>query len=544
MDTSTPVQVNESGVRVSFKGFRILLLVIAALAGAGSCGSTAGRDNPGTILIHLGAEPGHLNPITSNEAVASAINEHIYESLLDRDYDSLKIVPQLADSWTISADGLTYVFRLKQGVLWSDGVELTADDIVYSYNVIKDPKTACAPLKVYYIDVESVRRLDRYTVEFRYSRQYFRALEICGTIPIVPRHIFDDGTDFNAHPGGRHPVGTGPYIFEKWDTGKRITLARNPRFRDRAPEIDRIVYKIVQEPNVALQMLKKGELDLVSLRPIQWVRQTNSEKFDRGFYKLEYYTPNYSYIGWNARREPFNDRRVRRALTHMVNREGILEKLNFGLGKIVSGTAYINSRAYDASIKPWPYDPARARELLKEAGWSDTDNDGILDKDGKKFSFKIAISSASKFAERLSTILKEDLMKNGIEMDILRFEWAVFVQKLDARDFDAVTLGWSLGFEEDPYQLWHSSQITQGSNHCGFSNPEADALIERFRVEYDEEARIRMLHRLHAILHEEQPYTFLFCNPNLVTVSRRFDGVRVHPKGLNLHEWKVRKTHE
>jgi peptide/nickel transport system substrate-binding protein len=520
---------------------RLLILAVTACAG---CGVSANEEDAATIYIHLGAEPGHLNPITSNEAVTSSINEHIYESLLDRDNDTLVLMPQLAESWQVSPDGLVYVFRLKKGVQWSDGVEFTADDVVYSFGVIKDPKTACAPLKVYYIDVQSVEKVDRYTVAFRYSKQYFRALEICGTIPLVPRHVFDDGTDFNSHRAGRHPVGTGPFMFERWDTGKRISLVRNDRYRGRSPEIHRIVYKVVQEPNVALQMLKKGEIDLMTVRPIQWVRQTNTEKFLNAFYKLEYYNPNYNYIGWNAQRPLFSDRRVRVALTHMVNRDAILEKLNFGLGKVVSGTSYINSRAYNSAVKPWPYDPERARAILREAGWADTDNDGVLDKNGVMFSFRLTISSASKFSERLATILKEDLSRNGIEMDILRYEWAVFVQKLDARDFDAVTLGWSLGFEEDPYQLWHSSQIAQGSNHCSFSNAEADGLIERFRVEFNEEARIRMLHRLHEILHEEQPYTFLFCNPNLAVVSRRFGNVKVHPKGLDLNEWTVIKKYE
>jgi len=522
----------------------IARLILSSVIVCAGCGVHARDNDAGAIFIHLGAEPGHLNPITSNDSYASTINDHIYESMLDRDYDTLALVPQLAESWQISPDGLLLTFRLKKGVLWSDGVELTSDDVIYSYKTIMDPKTACAPLRVYYMDIQGAEKLDRYTVVFRYSRQYFRALEICGTIPIVPRHVFDDGTDFNIHPAGRRPVGTGPYMFERWDTGKRISLVRNERYRGRAPEISRIVYKVVQEPNVALQMLKKGELDLMTVRPIQWVRQTSTEKFQKAFYKLEYYYPNYNYIGWNAQRPLFSDRRVRVALTHLVNREEILAKLNFGLGKVVSGSSYIDSRGYNRAVKPWPHDPERARAILREAGWADTDNDGVLDKNGAKFSFSFTISSTSKFAERLATILKEDFSRSGIEMSILRYEWAVFVKKLDEREFDAVTLGWSLGFEEDPYQLWHSSQIKQGSNHCGFAHAEADSLIERFRVEFNEEARIKMLHRFHEILHEEQPYTFLFCNPNLAVVSRNYDNVIVHPRGLDMREWKVTRRHE
>jgi len=528
---------------------RIIRIEVREIAGAlavcalclTACRNITGANDPSTLYIHLGAEPGHLNPITSNEAAASSINEHIYETLLDRDYDTLKLVPQLAESWTVSPDRLVFRFKLKKGVLWSDGVEFTAGDVVYSYRTIKNPKVACAPLKVYYIDVRDVRMIDRYTVEFIYSRQYFRALEICGSIPIVPRHVFDDGTDFNNHRNNRFPVGTGPYRFERWDTGKRIVLVRNERYRGRRPELSRVVYRLVPEVNVALQMLKKGEIDVMSVRPIQWVRQTNSNKFLGRFYKLEYYLPNYSYIGWNAKRPLFSDRRVRRALTMLIDRRAILDKLLFGIGEIVSGTSYIHGPNYNASVKPWPHDPQRARALLNEAGWVDRDGDGVLERGGRKFSFTFTISSGSKFAERLGTIMKEDFARAGIEVKIVRYEWAVFVKKLNERDFDAVTLAWSLSWEDDPYQLWHSSQVTGGSNFCGFVNPEADRIITRLRKEFDEQERIKLFHRFHEILHEEQPYTFLFCNPAQVVVSRRFENVRVHTRGLNYMEWSLRK---
>lgn len=491
--------------------------------------------------MHLGAEPGTLNPIIATDAAASSINSHIYEALVDRDYDTLEIIPQLAERWEISPDKLRFRFYLKKGVLWSDGVEFTADDVIYSYKIMKDPKTASATQKVYYIDVKDVRKISRYVVEFRYNIPYYLALEICGGLSIVPKHIFDDGSDFNTHKNGRFPVGTGPYKFEKWVTGKKIILSANDKYRGHKPEIKRVIYTIITEPNVALQMLKKGDIDVMAVRDIQWMRQTNSEKFLNSFYKLKYYVPNYNYIGWNARSPFFKDRRVRLAMTHFINREEILKKLKFGLGTIVSGTFYINSKSYNKRVKNWAYDPARGKELLKEAGWIDSDNDGILDKNGRKFSFTFTISSGSKFSERLTSILKEDLSKAGIEMNINRYEWAVFVKKLDERDFEAVTLGWSLGYSDDGYQLWHSSQIDKGSNFCSFKNAEADRIIVEARREFDEKKRTKLYHRLHEIIHYEQPYTFLFCNPELVVVSKRFDNVKVHVKGLNFHEWKVRK---
>lgn len=514
---------------------RVLVLLLCLI----SCSGKTHESDPDTLYLHLDAEPGHLNPITSNDASATTINLRIYETLLDRDFDTLKLKPMLAAAWTVSSDHLRYRFFLKKDVVWSDGVPFTADDVVYSFGIIKDPKVADAPLKVYYIDVKNVRKIDLYTVEFEYTRPYFLGLSICGEMPIVPKHLFNDGTDFNTHKYNRHPVGTGPYIFERWDTGKKIVLVRNERFRGPKPAIRRVVYRLITEPNIALRMLKKGELDVMSLRAIQWVRQTGSDEFNRHFYKLKYNLPTYSYIGWNARRDFFKDRAVRTAMTLLVNRPAILEKLNYGLGEIVNGTFYINSAEYSRDIQPLPYDPMEAKKILYNAGWRDSDHDGILDKNGKKFSFTFTYSAGSKSAERVASILKEDMAKAGIEMNINRFEWAVFVQKLDAHEFDAVFLSWMLTYADDPYQLWHSSQIEKGSNFCAFSNPEADRIIVTAREEFRERERVGLYHRFNRIIHREQPYTFMFCSPALAVVSKRFGNVKVHARGLNYLEWTV-----
>ncbi len=518
----------------------IILFLFIAGAVFPSCSRLMPERDPYTIYTHLRAEPGTLNPYTATDAYSSAINQYIYESLLDRDYDTLELIPQLAEKWRVSPDKMRYRFYLKKGIYWSDGIELTADDVVYSFVTMKDPKVADAHLKVYYIDVKGVKKIDKYTVEFSYSKISYMALSNCGGLPIIPKHVFNDGTDFNSHKNNRKPIGTGPYQFDKWETGKNITLVHNPRFRDKKPEIKKLVFKIVQDQSVALQMLKKGDLDEMELREIEWVRQTNSEKFQDHFYKLKYYLPIYAYIGWNSGSVFFKDRRVRLAMTELINRQAILDKLRFGIGEIVAGPFFLFGQYYDRDLKPWPHDPANALRLLREAGWADHDGDGILDKDGKKFSFTFTIPSESKFGERLGSIMKEDFAKIGIEMDIARFEWAVFLSKIQSRNFDATTLRWSGGYDEDPYQIWHSSQIKGGSNYVGFNNKEADRLIEEARQEFDAKKRIKLYRRFQEILHYYQPYTFLYATPNLVVISKRFLNVKEHKRGLNLLEWKVR----
>ncbi|HEY7535684.1 MAG TPA: peptide-binding protein [Thermodesulfobacteriota bacterium] len=491
------------------------------------------------LIYHLGAEPATLNPITATDAYESIINSgNIYETLVKRDNETLEIIPLLVDRWEISDDKLVYTFFIKKGIKWHDGVPFTSDDVVFSYEKIMDPKVDAPALRSYYKEIKKVEALDDYTVRFTYARPYFLALEFCGGMNIVPKHIFDKG-DFNTNPAGRQPIGTGPYKFLAWNTGKEIILERNESYWGKKPNIKRVVFKIITDPTVTLQVLKRGEIDFAGLTPIQWAKQTSSERFKKQFEKLSYFTPNYSFIGWNMNTLFFSDKRVRTAMTYLVNRELILEKLIYNLGEVVTNPFYINSPEYDKLIKPYTYDPLKAKQLLDEAGWMDHDGDGIRDKEGVKFDFEFLLPSGSITGEQISTILKEELKKVGIKMNIRRLEWAVFTKQLDERKFDAVTLSWAMGVESDPYQIWHSSQAEKGSNFIGFKNKEADQIIEQARIEFNRKKRIELYRRFADIVHAEQPYTFLFCRKSTVALSHRFKGVKVHPLGLDPLEWFV-----
>ncbi|MCC6712844.1 MAG: peptide-binding protein [Candidatus Dadabacteria bacterium] len=531
----------------------ILLLAAVSCKSGGEENETATnedaatRESPGAgepvdgdwLIYHLGAEPGTLNPIVATDAYEGVINGgNVYETLIERDNETLELKPLLAESWEISEDKLTYTFKIREGIKWHDGTPFTSADVVFSYKTIMNPKVDAPQLRSYYQEIRDVEAIDDYTVKFTYARPYFLALEFCGGMPIVPKHIFEKG-DFNTNPAGRSPVGTGPFKFVKWTTGREVVLEKNPDYWGEKPHINRIVFRIITDSSVALQVLKRQELDVASLSPIQWEKQTGSPDFEKHFDKFSYFTPNYSYIGWNSRRPYFADKRVRTALAHLVNRELILDKVMYGLGAIVTNPFYINSPEYDKSIEPIPYDPAAARKLLEEAGWLDHDGDGIRDKDGVKFSFEFLIPGGSETGEKIATILKEELDGMGIDMTIRKTEWAVFTTRLNERNFDAVTLAWSMGIESDPYQIWSSTQAESGSNFIGFKNAEADRLIETARKEFDRDKRIKLYRRFSEIIHEEQPYTFLFCRKATVAVNKRFENVTVYPLGIEPTEWYV-----
>ena len=491
------------------------------------------------LIYHLSAEPATLNPITATDAYESTVNSrNIYETLVERNNETLELNPVLAESWEISEDKLTYTFKLRKDVKWQDGEPFTSEDVVFSYKTIMNPKVDAPQLRAYFQEIRDVEAIDDYTVKFTYARPYFLALEFCGGMPIVPKHVFAQG-DFNTNPAGRSPVGTGPYKFLRWTTGREIVIEKNPDYWGEKPKLNRIVFRIITDSSVSLQVLKREELDVSGLTPIQWARQTSSKSFEENFDKLSYFRPNYSYIGWNLRRPYFSDKLVRQALTHLVNRDLILQQILFDLGAVVTNPFYINSPEYDKSITPFPYDPKKASELLEQAGWTDTNNNGIRDKDGVEFKFEFLIPAGSETGEKIATILKEELDKTGISMDIRKTEWAVFTTRLMERKFDAVTLAWSMGVESDPYQIWSSTQAEKGSNFVGFINEEADSLIEAARKEFDRDKRIEMYRRFSEIVHEEQPYTFMFCNKSTVAVNKRFENVLVHPFGIDPLEWHV-----
>jgi peptide/nickel transport system substrate-binding protein len=497
------------------------------------------------LIWCLDAEPANLNPITRRDLYAAwMLDGNIFESLLKYDFDTLQLVPSLAESYKISDDGLELSFVIRNDVYFSDGQPITADDIIFTYETTINPGVDAASLANYYQDVEKVIKVSRREVKFIMKKPYFKATEITGGMAILPKHIyrFDVPDKFNKHIS--NPVGSGPYIFEKWDVGKEIVLRRNENYWGPKPKLKKIVFRFITNQTAAVQALRSHQIDFLLVSSEQYAELCNDKDMKKDFKNLLYWDPTrgYGYIGWNEDKPFFNDRRVRLAMTYLVDRESINKHLFKGLGKIVTGPFYILGPQNDPNIKSWPYDPQKTVSLLDEAGWKDHDGDGIRDKDGIPFRFKFMIPTGGGITQQIGKLLKDEAAKAGIDVTIDEYEWSVFEERLNDRSFDAVSLSWGGVVEEDPYQIWHSSQIQgRGSNRIGFSNPEADAIIEEARRTLDRDKRNELYHRLHMILHEEQPYTFLLTSPWKYFLDNRFENVKIHKLGLDPLEWYVPK---
>jgi peptide/nickel transport system substrate-binding protein len=512
-----------------------------------------GEEYPGDegdwLVWAFRVEPKTLNPISvDTDAYAIWITiPYIFEPLLTYDYDQVKLKPALAESYEMSNDGLEITFHLRDDIHFSDGAAVTADDVVFTYQTIVNPKIDAANVANQYIDVDGVVKVNDRTVKFLMKRPHFKSLEnlsFTWSMGVLPKHIygFSNPEDFNKHRS--NPVGSGPYVFEKWDVGREIVLRRNENYWGEKPKLEKIVYKFIPNPVASIQALRSHQVDIVIPEAEQFADIVKDEQFKKEFNCLSYWTPwtPFYYIGWNQDTPFFSDRQVRLAMTHIINREQIISQLLKGISRTITGPFYINGRQNDPNIKPWPYSLEKARRLLDEAGWRDTDGDGLRDKDGVPFRFKFMYSNSYALYERLAKLLKDEAAKVGIEVMAEPTEWSILVGRLNDRKFDSAVAGWGGDILEDPYQLWHSSQIgNRGSNYVGFNNKEADSIIEQARRTLDETRRNELYHKLHRILHEEQPYTFLFTQPTLRLVDKRFKNVVIHKLGPKYWQWYVPK---
>jgi peptide/nickel transport system substrate-binding protein len=235
------------------------------------------------------------------------------------------------------------------------------------------------------------------------------------------------------------------------------------------------------------------------------------------------------------------------AMTYFTNRKQMLKTILFGLGEVVEGPIYFFRPEYDKDLPNRDYDPRKALELLREAGWSDSDGDGILDKviDGRKvpFRFEIKVNSGNTTRKSVALVLQDELKKHGIAAAVREIDWTIFLADIKNRNFDATILGWAMSVNEpDAYQVWHSSQAAnKGSNHIAYKNTRVDQILEQYRREFDEQKRIELYREFQRILSDEQPYTFLFVGKSVSAVQRRIHGTEVLPVGMRPIEWWVPK---
>ena len=528
-----------------------LVILLAACSGPdrdeGAVAVREGQDVPayGDILVEGSiGDASNLIPVLATDNASHSISGLIFNGLVKYDRD-LNIVGDLAESWDISKDGLVITFHLRKGVRWHDGQPFTAEDVLFTYRLTIDPKTPTAYAGDF-LKVKKAEALDPHTFRVTYDKPFAPALMSWGS-SVMPKHLLE-GKDVTKSPLARHPIGTGPYRFKEWKTGQKIVLDYNPDYFEGRPFLDGRVMRIIPDMATMFLELRARGIDQMGLTPLQYTRQTENGYFRNHFRKYRYLSFSYTYLGFNLQNPMFADRRVRQALAYAVNKEELIDGVLLGLGKEASGPFKPETWQYNPDVKRYPYDPKRALELLAEAGWRDTDGDGILDKKGQRFEFELLVNQGNEVRAKTAEIAQRRLAEVGISVKIRVIEWAAFIKEfINKRRFDAVILGWTIPMDPDLHDVWHSSKTGPSElNFISYKNEEVDTLLERGRSTFDRKERKRCYDRIQEIMAEDQPYIFLYVPDALPIFNARIHGIEPAPIGIghNTIWWYVPKEEQ
>jgi microcin C transport system substrate-binding protein len=482
----------------------------------------------GTFRVNQRTQPQVLHPLNATDLYGNQILDMIYDTLATVDVDSPRHLPLIAERWEISADKKSFTFHLNPKATWQDGRPVTAADVKFSYDALFDPKLRTrAKWEAYFGQFTGAEVLDAHTVRFKAKQDnYLNFINLAG-LRIIPRHAYGTG-DPNQSPLAKQPLGSGPYEFQQWNRGQSIILKRNDNYWGRTlPQnigrynYTRLLYRFISTDKVALESFKKGDLDLIELTPEQWVRETPEPEFTaatlglgpgRRLLKLEVKNQaprRYHYVGWNLESPLFNDKRVRRALGLLFDRDTFIQKFYYGMQVKAVGPFEAGSRYSSPAVKSLGFSVPDALKLLKEAGWADTNGDGLLDKGGQAFRFTV-LTADPETSVKILTLAQSAMREAGIELNIKVVDWSTLLSLIDEYRFDAVLLGWTREVWPDPAPLWHSrSAVRGGLNLVRYRNPEVDKLIDAGDKSIPDEERVKLFRRVHEIIADDQPYTFL-----------------------------------
>jgi peptide/nickel transport system substrate-binding protein len=512
----------------------------------------------GSVVVGHVSDIKTLSPVLVNDAASDVVASRVYGSLLSVDPKTGEARPNLAEKFEFSSDGKTLTFQLRDGLKFSDGSPLTADDFKFSVEAILRSKKTTRKNTVDQIvgarqyidgsasDVAGIS-IDGNTITVNLANSFCPALTQIGGVQIIPQSVFgkyldpnDAGKNLDDAPeDNAPPLASGSFIFKEWVPNDHITLARNDSYWQKA-NLDEWVYKSYPSEDALAGALKAGEVDLAQFDPkdLQDIQTVSNVQV------FKYLSLGYTFIGWNQQRggkEFFQDKSVRKALTYALDVQPVIDKALFGEGVKMVGPIPPVSWAYDPSgLNPYGHDPAYAESLLQNDGWSKGD-DGIYAKDGQKLAFSIVTNSGNPARETFIQSAADQYRQIGINVEPRTEPFDSLVERLNqskdpqdgdqgGHDFDAVAIGWSLTADPDIYAIWDSNSTHAGeSNWIDYKNPDLDKAIEETRNNCGETDRKNAFKRANQILNDEQPYNFGFAANVLLGVNRRIHGIEPGP---------------
>lgn len=512
-----------------------LIILSIALTGCGqksqAASNQASSGSNKTLVYGTEFEDAKLNPIL---ATANA-NELIFRGLMRFDKNNIP-KPELAESYTISKDKLSYDFKIKKGIKFHDGTELKAEDVVFTIKSVLNPKVN-SEIKSDFEEVKDVQAIGDYEVKITLKKPFPPLLDKL-TIGIVPKHCLD-GKDINTAEFNQKPIGAGPYKFEKWIKGTSITLSKFKDYYGKTGNINTIIFKYVPDFNVRAMQLQTGEIDLAYLEPSQVAKIEKSSNIK--VYKVP--TADYRCMMYNFKNDIFKDINVRRAFNYAVNRKGIVDGILLGYGQEAYSPLQIN-KFNNPNVEKYTYNLDKANEILDKAGWK-KGNDGIRIKNGKKLSFTLTAPSDDDVRVKIATYLSSEFKKVGADVKVESLDWNV----IKINKCDAFILGWGSPYDADTYTytLFNSNQSGEnGYNFGSYSNSKIDSLLEQARTTDNENDRKKIYAKFQDELAKDPSYNFCVYLKALFGVNKRITGVKEkvlghHGAGFiwNIETWNI-----
>ncbi|BBB32258.1 peptide/nickel transport system substrate-binding protein [Thermotomaculum hydrothermale] len=448
----------------------------------------------------------------------------------------MDIVPRLAEKWEINKENTEVTFHLRKGVKFTDGIELTAKDVKYSYDCVFDPKNHMQDIADSMKDIKEVKIIDKYTVKFIFSKPQAFIMDYFIDYYILPEHIYNTSKyTFENNPANKKPIGTGPFKLVKWEKDRQIVLEANNDYFLGRPYLDKIIYINGGNVNIEFERLKKGEFDILPVSISTWKFKTELPEVKNNFAKYRYYLFAFYYIAWNVHKKPLNDRKVRLALAYLSDLERLNKLLFFGLYKVAVSPMHPQSKYFNKNLLPFPYDVERAKQLLNEAGYKDRNGDGFVeDAKGNPLTIVLLTQGLGGIFKKIPVYLQENFKKAGIKLVIDVEEAGIFSKKMSKLDYDGVVYGWSIN--PTPTYLYSmlappvKSAYTLNINR--YVNPEILKMLNKLNYAFDENERINFCYRIQDILYKEQPYLFLYYPSALVLVHKRYRNLKPSPLGM------------
>lgn len=493
----------------------------------------------GTLIRRLEGDIKGLNPVLIDSRYDHYVAAYLFTPLLQLDANLLpSTTGSLTEKYEISADGKAYTFHLNPKATFSDGTPVRASDVVFTIARIVDPKSESAQFAGLFEQWDPARTHadDAHnTVVVAFKEVLAPQLVSFTTVRVIPQHVYSQGDFKTAFTNSA--VGTGPYKLVRRVPGKEILLERRTDFWGVRPHIQNILFKVIGDDNTAWQAVKRGDIDETMISSDVWTRESHRPELLQTLDFRRFYTLSYNFIAWNGRDPILADKRIRRALAECVDLQSVISNFYHGTARAMNGPFTPDQWSYNPDVPVIQYNPAEAKKVFNSLGWLDTDGDGILDKDHKPFTLEMFVVGGNIASNPFAQIFQSELKNIGVELKITTVDPSAFIQRVMAGNFQTCYLAWELDPDPDPRALFHSSQFPPaGQNIVYYKNPAADALIDQGRRELDRTRRIAIYRQLHALLADDQPYTWTVQVSTKWAITKRVKNVK-ESKGWGLYLW-------